>query len=199
VLLTLSPLYSPEGFRARLACLNHTANVRSEPESNPSISVCWLCLGDGSHSLRRRDPARTVSRATLVFKDLRRFVPTPGIDSRGRLALFSSPRRLSAPHLGERDNRFFAAGVKAHPQKSAPQREFCHNFLENTDLSSPPDRFSRPFSGALGGQFASADPCSSLPRRFSRPPALRGPSPLTVAPRPALLWAGSRTTPRRRG
>jgi len=30
VLLTLSPLYSPEGFRARLACLIHTANVRSD-------------------------------------------------------------------------------------------------------------------------------------------------------------------------
>ena len=36
VLLTLSPLYSPEGFRARLACLIHTASVRSEPGSNPS-------------------------------------------------------------------------------------------------------------------------------------------------------------------
>ena len=37
VLLTLSPLYSPEGFRARLACLIHTASVRSEPGSNPSV------------------------------------------------------------------------------------------------------------------------------------------------------------------
>ena len=39
MLLTRSPLYSyPEGhFRARLACLIHTANVRSEPGSNPSI------------------------------------------------------------------------------------------------------------------------------------------------------------------
>ncbi len=40
VLLTLPPLYSPEGFRARLACLIHTASVRSEPGSNPSNLVC---------------------------------------------------------------------------------------------------------------------------------------------------------------
>jgi hypothetical protein len=39
VLLTLSPLYSSEDFRARLACLIHTANVRSEPGSNPSLEV----------------------------------------------------------------------------------------------------------------------------------------------------------------
>ncbi len=37
VLLTLSPLYSSEDFRARLACLIHAASVRSEPGSNPSI------------------------------------------------------------------------------------------------------------------------------------------------------------------
>ena len=44
MLLTLSPLYSPEGFRARLACLIHAANVRSEPGSNPSIKVFSLAL-----------------------------------------------------------------------------------------------------------------------------------------------------------
>jgi hypothetical protein len=72
VLLTRSPLYSPEGFHARLACLIHTANVRSEPGSNPSES---LFLGF-SWSLRRprteaRDAhARMDSRATLVLKEL---------------------------------------------------------------------------------------------------------------------------------
>ena len=51
VLLTLSPLYSPAeaGFPVRLACLNHAANVRSEPGSNPSVEVfvtapSTLCL-----------------------------------------------------------------------------------------------------------------------------------------------------------
>ena len=44
VLLTLSPLYSSEDFRARLACLIHTASVRSEPGSNPSVELIWLCF-----------------------------------------------------------------------------------------------------------------------------------------------------------
>ena len=37
VLLARPPLYSPCGFRVRLACLIHAANVRSEPGSNPSL------------------------------------------------------------------------------------------------------------------------------------------------------------------
>ena len=53
VLLTLSPLYSPEGFRARLACLIHTANVRSEPGSNPSIEVFVLVSLSTEPALRR--------------------------------------------------------------------------------------------------------------------------------------------------
>ena len=44
VLLTLAPLYSPEGFLARLACLIHAASVRSEPGSNPSIEVFVLAF-----------------------------------------------------------------------------------------------------------------------------------------------------------
>ncbi len=39
VLLARPPLYSPEGFHVRLACLIHAANVRSEPGSNPSLEV----------------------------------------------------------------------------------------------------------------------------------------------------------------
>ena len=46
VLRTLPPLYSPScpGFLARLACIRHTANVRSEPGSNSSIN--FLIEGD---------------------------------------------------------------------------------------------------------------------------------------------------------
>ena len=45
VLLARPPLYSPCGFRVRLACLIHAANVRSEPGSNPSLerSVQFSC------------------------------------------------------------------------------------------------------------------------------------------------------------
>jgi len=58
VLLTLSPLYSPEGFRARLACLIHTASVHSEPGSNPSnwclfgyLEIC-VCAAFTTQTLR---------------------------------------------------------------------------------------------------------------------------------------------------
>ena len=39
-LLARPPRYSPCGFRVRLACLIHAANVRSEPGSNPSLGRC---------------------------------------------------------------------------------------------------------------------------------------------------------------
>ena len=41
VLLTRAPLYSPpcEGFLARLACVKHAANVRSEPGSNSPVQI----------------------------------------------------------------------------------------------------------------------------------------------------------------
>ena len=39
VLLTRSPLYLPEGFRVRLACVRHAASVRSEPGSNSPIEI----------------------------------------------------------------------------------------------------------------------------------------------------------------
>ena len=39
VLLTRSPLYSPEGFLVRLACVRHAASVRSEPGSNSPIDI----------------------------------------------------------------------------------------------------------------------------------------------------------------
>ena len=36
-LLTRAPLYSPEGFLVRLACVRHAASVRSEPGSNSPV------------------------------------------------------------------------------------------------------------------------------------------------------------------
>ena len=48
MLLTRAPLYLlPEGsFHVRLACVKHTANVRSEPGSNSPVENCisWYCL-----------------------------------------------------------------------------------------------------------------------------------------------------------
>ena len=77
MLLTLSPLYSPEGFRARLACLIHTANVRSEPGSNPSVECLilgWeLAITHLEPSVRgectARPNSRVVSKATLFVKE----------------------------------------------------------------------------------------------------------------------------------
>ncbi len=71
VLLTLSPLYSPEGFRARLACLIHTASVRSEPGSNPSVELIWLCYLEPSHARgepRRAGHARTQIQESPCFQ-----------------------------------------------------------------------------------------------------------------------------------
>ena len=47
VLLTRSPLYSPEGFLVRLACVRHAASVRSEPGSNSPIDIS---RSEGSHA-----------------------------------------------------------------------------------------------------------------------------------------------------
>ena len=48
MLLTRAPLYLlPEGsFHVRLACVKHTASVRSEPGSNSPVNNCisWFCL-----------------------------------------------------------------------------------------------------------------------------------------------------------
>jgi hypothetical protein len=40
-------------FRARLACLIHTANVHSEPGSNPSIDICLATFESLDRSFRR--------------------------------------------------------------------------------------------------------------------------------------------------
>ena len=53
VLLARPPLYSPCGFRVRLACLIHAANVRSEPGSNPSLEVFIQLLSLHPHHRHR--------------------------------------------------------------------------------------------------------------------------------------------------
>ena len=47
VLLTRSPLYLPEGFLVRLACVRHAASVRSEPGSNSPIDIS--CSKEKNH------------------------------------------------------------------------------------------------------------------------------------------------------
>ena len=73
VLLTLSPLYSSEDFRARLACLIHAASVRSEPGSNPSIEVfeSWLSTRPrpGPEGPGQRLPRYWHSKVTLIVKE----------------------------------------------------------------------------------------------------------------------------------
>ena len=64
VLLARPPLYSPCGFRVRLACLIHAANVRSEPGSNPSLERSSSFLSVASP--RRIAPARWASAPLVV-------------------------------------------------------------------------------------------------------------------------------------
>ena len=76
VLLARPPLYSPCGFRVRLACLIHAANVRSEPGSNPSLerSVHLNCRFLPAHAGRwlsattqTRCQVQTVQTRSHVF------------------------------------------------------------------------------------------------------------------------------------
>src|SRR5436190_727327 len=53
-LLARPPRYSPCGFRVRLACLIHAANVRSEPGSNPSLGRIRLLANVASPSQSSR-------------------------------------------------------------------------------------------------------------------------------------------------
>ena len=90
VLLTLSPLYLSEDFRARLACLIHTASVRSEPGSNPSVELIWLCDLDIRTPGTQPIPKETASPRRAHIRS----------HSNSRVTLFSKncPRRGSAPH-----------------------------------------------------------------------------------------------------
>jgi hypothetical protein len=106
VLLTLSPLYSPEGFRARLACLIHTASVHSEPGSNPSnlslfgyLEIC-VCTALTMQTLRSplsfQEPplfSKIVASASR-HQPGHRWPPLPGFRS-ARLAL-SGREKISA-------------------------------------------------------------------------------------------------------
>ena len=123
MLLTLSPLYSsPEGdFRARLACLIHTANVRSEPGSNPSIEVFNSGFLEYENRTRCRGTAhaRMVSGFTLVFKE-------PGASWREPLTLLEAarpPRSCACdghPSFArEGDDRHFEGAVNTRPGKDA--------------------------------------------------------------------------------
>src|SRR4030095_14671560 len=75
VLLARPPLYSPCGFRVRLACLIHAANVRSEPGSNPSLEKFILtCL-----SLHPADKCRQGGFAAAPTHDTTRRSKNPRI------------------------------------------------------------------------------------------------------------------------
>ena len=72
VLLTRPPLYSPEGFRVRLACVRHAASVRSEPGSNSPKTTAYPY---GQTALVRKNgpklPARRpVTRYSIVKEQI---------------------------------------------------------------------------------------------------------------------------------
>ena len=81
VLLARPPLYSPCGFRVRLACLIHAANVRSEPGSNPSLGMVVLIAshhfprstvvprvsGIAAHKPVRKPAARSAQKSSHAF------------------------------------------------------------------------------------------------------------------------------------
>ena len=62
VLLARPPRYSPCGFRVRLACLIHAANVRSEPGSNPSLEVFIHSVASPDHPDQRQGVRRLLAR-----------------------------------------------------------------------------------------------------------------------------------------
>ena len=94
-LLTRAPLYSPEGFRARLACVKHAASVRSEPGSNsPVESLVMLApqLGRVAPSAVR-NVHRTWARANVFLLARPNFQRA---DSRSRLARFGATASVLA-------------------------------------------------------------------------------------------------------
>ena len=116
VLLARPPLYSPCGFRVRLACLIHAANVRSEPGSNPSLEVfiqLFVASPANSHpiarSARRRaaspSPGRSrlrspVDAATSATASLTRFFSRPPRMS--KITSFGTPQmQLGRARAGE--------------------------------------------------------------------------------------------------
>ena len=96
-LLTLTPLYLPCGFLARLACLNPAASVRSEPGSNSSkVFVRGSSFKSKRHLIRRFESVLT------CLVGIRRCQPvldghtcvSPEISPERLIPFFSSPRLL---------------------------------------------------------------------------------------------------------
>ena len=93
VLLTLSPLYSSEDFLARLACLIHTASVRSEPGSNPSVDLIfglfWSLIVPPDPKVGRSEQTRSHSnsRVTLFSKIASPQPPRRGARAADRLVV----------------------------------------------------------------------------------------------------------------
>jgi len=101
VLLTLSPLYLSEDFRARLACLIHAASVRSEPGSNPSVEFVLVYLSWSKSWLPRRPllanwcaqpTSQGLSEITLIFKERRASPSGPGPGAAGAARRSVLPR-----------------------------------------------------------------------------------------------------------
>ena len=96
-LLTLTPLYLPCGFLARLACLNPAASVRSEPGSNSS-----KVFVRGSSLNKNFLISEEMKRFSLALTDVRRRQSVldgpactgPEINPEGLIPFFSSPQLL---------------------------------------------------------------------------------------------------------
>ena len=97
VLLARPPLYSPCGFRVRLACLIHAANVRSEPGSNPSLEVfiqLFVASPANSHPIARSARQRAASPSPGHYRQ-RSPVDAATSATASLTRFFSRPPRMS--------------------------------------------------------------------------------------------------------
>ncbi len=192
MLLTLAPLYSPpEGsFHARLACLIHTANVRSEPGSNPSVR-CLIHGWDGGHVFLPGHPtqeetlARPLAQSTFL-KGHPCFQragdgpdPTQAAASIGRVRIRLVSVELRSPRLGRGDHRHFEARVnRACSAKWISCEERVSSGRANTYAHAPVSGLiSPPLRGGLPSRQTPRLPASCATERS--PPArerrLQGP------------------------
>lgn len=136
VLLTLSPLYLSEDFRARLACLIHTASVRSEPGSNPSVELIWLCV----LGLLRPGPTHRNTRLRHAPGDVQ-----TRSHSNSRVTLFSKirpqDRRPRPAPLGGLNSPLGRVRVEILVIQWAESRALARKFnLLSTTRAAPPKR-----------------------------------------------------------
>ena len=133
VLLARPPRYSPCGFRVRLACLIHAANVRSEPGSNPSLGS-FRCSGvalidpRGSSGgfaalgVSADDNALSRSHASLSrppgMSKIASLPPLPACEGREKVA---SDRTWSSTHL-RISSRTMARRARAATARLVPCR-----------------------------------------------------------------------------